>query len=236
VSGADALRLARELAQQEGILTGISGGATLAAALTVAAEAQQGETVLCMLPDTGERYLSTPLFEAIPADMTDAEKAISDSTPLCRFGAPPQANVDEKPAVAAVVDVDAAADEFVSEVLGDESQPVVMFALEWCEFCWSVRKLFAHYGIAYRSIDLDSVEYQADDRGGKIRAAVSARTGFQTIPQIFVGGEFIGGATDLFDAFKDGNLQRSLADNDVQLAEVPERDPYDFLPKWLHPR
>jgi cysteine synthase A len=236
VSGADALRLAQELARQEGILAGITGGATLAAALTVAADAQPGEKVLCMLPDTGERYLSTPLFDAIPADMTEAEQAISDSTPLCRFGAPPPAKSDEKPPTTPDVAIDAGADEYVSAVLGDESQPVVMFALEWCEFCWSVRKLFAHYGIPYHSVDLDSVEYQAGDRGGKIRAAVSARTGFQTIPQIFVGGEFIGGATDLFDAFRDGDLQRSLAANGVQLADVAQRDPYDFLPKWLHPR
>jgi cysteine synthase A len=111
-----------------------------------------------------------------------------------------------------------------------------MFALEWCEFCWSVRKLFAHYGIPYRSVDLDSVEYQEEDRGGKIRVAVSARTGFQTIPQIFVGGEFVGGATDLFDAFRAGDLQRMLGESDVRLADVAERDPYDFLPKWLHPR
>ena len=236
VSGADALRLAQELARQEGILTGITGGATLAAALSVSADARAGESVLCMLPDTGERYLSTPLFDAIPADMTDEEKAISDSTPLCRFGAPAPAREDEPEPDEAEIAIDAAADGYVSEVLADASQPVVMFALEWCEFCWSVRKLFAHYGIPYRSVDLDSVEYQAEDRGGKIRAAVSARTGFRTIPQIFVGGEFVGGATDLFDAFRDGSLQRKLADLGVRPADVAERDPYDFLPKWLHPR
>jgi cysteine synthase A len=236
VSGADALRLAQALARQEGILAGITGGATVAAALAVAADAQPGEKVLCMLPDTGERYLSTPLFESIPADMTDEEKDISNSTPLCRFGAPPPADADEKPPAVAIAAIDAAADQFVAQLLGDASQPVVMFALEWCEFCWSVRKLFAHYGIPYRSVDLDSVEYQAGDRGGKIRTAVSARTGFQTIPQIFVGGEFVGGATDLFDAFRAGDLQRSLTATGVELADAVQRDPYDFLPKWLHPR
>ena len=65
VNGRDALRLARELARQEGIFVGISSGATLAAALDVARRAPPGTNILCMLPDTGERYLSTPLFEDI---------------------------------------------------------------------------------------------------------------------------------------------------------------------------
>lgn len=55
----------RQLAQQEGIFTGISSGATLAAALQVAADAPQGSVLLAMLPDTGERYLSTFLFEGV---------------------------------------------------------------------------------------------------------------------------------------------------------------------------
>ena len=55
------------------------------------------------------------------------------------------------------------------------TSPCVLFALEWCEFCWSVRKLFAQLGIAYRSVDLDSVEYQADDLGGRIRAVLADR-------------------------------------------------------------
>ena len=53
----------------------------LPGALQVCAEAPKGSTILCMLPDTGERYLSTPLFADIPADMTEEELAISRSTP-----------------------------------------------------------------------------------------------------------------------------------------------------------
>jgi len=81
VSGADAMAWSRRLAREEGILVGISAGGTFAAAIEVAAEAPKGSTVLCMLPDTGERYLSTPLFESIKADMTDEELAILRSTP-----------------------------------------------------------------------------------------------------------------------------------------------------------
>ncbi len=65
VSDADAIAQARALASREGIFCGISSGATVSAALKVAGEAAPGSVILAMLPDTGERYLSTPLFEGI---------------------------------------------------------------------------------------------------------------------------------------------------------------------------
>ena len=81
VSGADGIHWSRELASKEGILTGISGGATFAAAMQVAERADAGAVILCMLPDTGERYLSTPLFETIGEDMDEEEIRLSLSTP-----------------------------------------------------------------------------------------------------------------------------------------------------------
>lgn len=82
VAGPEALRCSQALARQEGIFVGISAGATLAGALQVAANARPGATILCMLPDTGERYLSTPLFADVPAEMTGEEQAILGSTPM----------------------------------------------------------------------------------------------------------------------------------------------------------
>jgi len=87
ISNAEAIQCSRELAQKEGIFVGITAGATFAGALRACAEAAKGVTVLCMLPDTGERYLSTPLFADIPADMTDEEIAISRSTPAAQMNA-----------------------------------------------------------------------------------------------------------------------------------------------------
>jgi cysteine synthase A len=72
VTDAEAIECARQLARQEGIFCGISCGATFAAALKVAREAESGAVLLAMLPDTGERYLSTALFEGIP-DGSDPE-------------------------------------------------------------------------------------------------------------------------------------------------------------------
>ncbi len=65
ISDDRAIEVSRELAAKEGIFTGISAGATLATALDVADDAPQGSVILTMLPDTGERYLSTPLFEGV---------------------------------------------------------------------------------------------------------------------------------------------------------------------------
>lgn len=81
VPGPTGVEWAAKLASQEGILTGISGGATFAIAIGIAEKAEPGASVLCMLPDTGERYLSTPLFDGIAEDMTDEEVTISQSTP-----------------------------------------------------------------------------------------------------------------------------------------------------------
>ncbi len=233
INGADALRLSKELAQQEGIFTGISGGATLAGALQICETAPQGSTVLCMLPDTGERYLSTTLFEDIPEEMTAEEIEISKSTASFRFdvrsSSPPKPTTTEQP------EATAEAIAFVNQAIQDTEQPVVMFALEWCEFCWSLRKLFSKCAIPYRSIDLDSTEYQQNNWGGKIRIALNARTSCVTIPQIFICGEFIGGCTETFDAFKEGRLQELLNKNDVAFKKV-DIDPYKLLPTWLHPR
>ncbi len=81
IAGPDGLRCSRELAQKEGIFVGITAGATVAGALQLCADVPKGSTILAMLPDTGERYLSTPLFADIPADMTEEEQKISQSTP-----------------------------------------------------------------------------------------------------------------------------------------------------------
>ncbi|WP_170330634.1 PLP-dependent cysteine synthase family protein [Ruegeria arenilitoris] len=86
VPGPTGVEWAQKLASQEGILTGISGGATFAVAMEIAEQAEPGASVLCMLPDTGERYLSTPLFGDISVDMTDEESEISRSTPGYHIG------------------------------------------------------------------------------------------------------------------------------------------------------
>jgi len=81
IAGPEAIRRSKELATHEGIFVGITAGATFAGALKIAEQAEKGANILCMLPDTGERYLSTPLFADISADMNEEELKISRSTP-----------------------------------------------------------------------------------------------------------------------------------------------------------
>jgi len=196
--------------------------------LKVAETAPRGSTILAMLPDTGERYLSTPLFDDVAVDMTPEEEAISRSSPSNRF------DIRPAPAPAAAspaAPVDAAAAAFVDKLIAEE--PVLLFALEWCEFCWATRKLFKAHNIPYRSIDLDSVAMQADDWGGRVRRAVGARVGGPTIPQVFIGGELIGGNAEMFDAVKSGALQSRLRAAGVAF-DADAKVEYDaLLPKWL---
>jgi cysteine synthase A len=163
--------------------------------------------------------------------MSKEELEIAASTPRYRF------DVKSAPAATPAAAPEPAKPEalaFVDAVVSDKAQPVVMFALEWCEFCWSVRRLLQECGIAYRSIDLDSSAYQKD--GGDIRVALRQKTGAPTIPQIFVGGEHIGGCSETFDAFNEGRLQQLLEASGVAFDRAKKVDAYSFLPKWLHPR
>ena len=81
IPGPVGIEWSQKLAQKEGIFTGVSGGSTFAVAMQIAEKAEPGSVILTMLPDTGERYLSSPLFEGIVEDMTEDEIALSKSTP-----------------------------------------------------------------------------------------------------------------------------------------------------------
>jgi len=237
ISGDKALRYTRELAQKEGIFCGVSSGGTFTAAMEIAESAPAGTNILCMLPDTGERYLSTPLFDDIVVEMSEDELEISRSTPNYRFdaattGKPAPADDDTTPA-----ELDEVALALVAKVTSDAENPVVLFALEWCEFCWSVRKLFAKLDIPYLALDLDSVRFQENNQGSNIRAVLLDQLGSPTIPQIYIGGKHIGGATDLFAAFSDGTLDNLLSSQDITMKEMPEEfEPQSLLPGWLHKR
>jgi cysteine synthase A len=235
INGNFAIQCTMDLAQKEGIFVGTSSGATFAGALQVAETAPEGSNILCMLPDTGERYLSTPLFESIVEDMNADEIEISRSTPGYRFDVS-TTPVDEPAEPEAPGELDPAAIAEVASILEQNQEQVLMFSLEWCEFCWSVRKMLAACDIPYVTVDLDSVAFQENDRGGKILAVLNQQNDWPTTPQIYVGGEFVGGATDLFDIGKAGELQPKLAARNIPYNETINRDPYSFLPAWLHPR
>ena len=183
-----------------------------------------------MLPDTGERYMSTVLFDGIDEAMNEEEIALSRSTPGARF----DAAAPQPASAAAAPTCKPEAAQQIADIVA--RHPVVMFVLEWCEFSWSVRKLFAAAGLPYHAVELDSAAMQKGNLGGELRAALAVRAGAPTIPQIFVGGVHVGGATDTFDGFKDGSMAKRLAAVGLTFDASKTADPYGFLPAWMHPR
>ena len=141
-----------------------------------------------------------------------------------------------QPRARRVADVDPARGAVRRRAIRDE--PVVLFALEWCEFCWSVRKLFAQLGIAYRNVDLDSVEQQRDDLGDKIRAVLAQRTGGARPSRRSSSAASTWAAARIcFDGWRDGSIQRRLAARTASRYDADATvDPDDLLPKWLQPR
>ncbi|MEM6461774.1 MAG: pyridoxal-phosphate dependent enzyme [Pseudomonadota bacterium] len=224
VAGVDALRIARELATVEGIFCGISGGATVASAINLAHRLPAGLKILAMIPDTGERYLTTPLFDHIDTEMDEAEREIAASVPDTLTTS---AKTTAQPA-----EISPVARDFVRATLRDESEPVVMFGFEWCEFCWSVRRLFSDAKIPLKAIDIDSAKFRDNDQGGKILRALFAHTGLRTVPQVFVGGVLIGGATEVVMAAKDGSLSERLGQLHSRIVPGATKDPLDYLPAW----
>jgi len=125
--------------------------------------------------------------------------------------------------------------ELEEEIAGSQHQ-VIMFALEWCEFCWATVKVLEEYGIPYRIINLDSADYVDNSRGRNIRLALNEKTTWTTLPQIYINGEFIGGCMDIFNACLDGSLQTRLDASNIGYNKDVKTDPATFLPTWLHPR
>jgi cysteine synthase A len=226
VSGAEAIATAVELARTEGIFCGISGGATLAAALKLAKHAAPGSRILAMLPDTGERYLSTPLFADISVEMDEAERGLLEAA-MPAIAAPP-APVEAP----ARLPVEAEARRFVANAIAVHPDKVVMFALSWCEFCWAVRKLLAALDVPFVSIDLDLPEFREEHDVAGIRAALAEVAGAPTIPQIFAGGSHIGGCMDIMQAAESGELQKLLCEKGIR-CDLASLDPYQFLPNWV---
>eukprot|EP00472_Partenskyella_glossopodia_P006920 CAMPEP_0197516962 /NCGR_PEP_ID=MMETSP1318-20131121/1925_1 /TAXON_ID=552666 /ORGANISM="Partenskyella glossopodia, Strain RCC365" /LENGTH=544 /DNA_ID=CAMNT_0043066145 /DNA_START=28 /DNA_END=1662 /DNA_ORIENTATION=- len=218
VSGDAAMDTSKDLAKKEGIFTGVSGGGTVAAALEYAKTAPKGSKILAMLADTGERYLSTPLFADIPADMTEEEKSIAEST---ESRAPPPVPLPE---------VTDEAKEFNSKLIAENK--VVIFSLEYCEFCWTIFGLMEALGVEYRRVDIDSFQYAKDNMGNKYRSALSDMTGLNTFPQFFVDGKFIGGAVDACMMWKKGELKPLFEKSGIEVKDY-EGDPFEFLPKWM---
>ncbi len=122
------------------------------------------------------------------------------------------------------------AEAFVHRFISDPKQPLVLFGVDYCEFTWAARKLLEALEVKYELIDLGAEEFQANHRSREIRIVLQTLTGSPTTPQIFVSGESVGGATDLFDEYKQGSFQKMLQSAGLQFTSPPGLDPYSLLP------
>jgi cysteine synthase A len=115
------------------------------------------------------------------------------------------------------------------------SHKVVVFSLEYCEFCWTLTKFLDVLGVSYRRIDIDSFEYAKDNLGNKYRSALSDITGCPTFPQFFVSGRFLGGAVDACMMWKKSELQPVLEEAGLKGENFNgyAGDCFEFLPKWM---
>ena len=165
-----------------------------------------------MLPDTGERYLSTPLFADIPEQMTYEELALSNSTAGHRFDAsiqvtipPPKRDVPEEDAADRIPSSD------------DAQEPIVVFGLEWCEFTWSVLSFLRSAGLPFRAINLDGASLRAANMGDRLRWALRNKVASATLPQVFLAGRHIGGATETLRPSRKGSSQESCATRGLEV-------------------
>jgi cysteine synthase len=125
--------------------------------------------------------------------------------------------------------VQESAGDFIQRVLSDPQRPLVMFGVDYCEFCWAARKLLDTMEVNYEMVDLGADEFHAGNRGREIRQALQALTGSPTTPQIFIAGTWIGGATDLFDEYKEGSFQKLLCAAGLPFTSPQALDPYSLL-------
>ena len=235
IAGNEALRLARELATREGIFAGPSSGATLAArARRRATQRRPAPTSSACCPTRASATCrrrcsntSAKRWTTTKSRSRVRRRAIASIAPACAVPAPAQApsrwtnrsTRAPKP----------------SSPMSCATNPSSCSRWSGANSAGRCASCSRALGIAYESVDLDSVAFQQDDLGVKIRAVLRAKFA-PTIPQIFIGGERIGGCTDLFDAMRSGEMQRRLDAAGVAYDRKIALDPYTLLPNWVHPR
>jgi glutaredoxin len=98
----------------------------------------------------------------------------------------------------------------VKALLASSKQPVTMFTLSWCSYCQSAKQLLRQLNIPFHLIELDSGEYREPVLNQRLRQELQQLTGSNTLPQVFIGEQSIGGYTDTQAALKSGLLKNML--------------------------
>ncbi len=100
--------------------------------------------------------------------------------------------------------------DFVDRAIADPNHRVTLFSLSWCSYCRGARQLLEQLGIAYRLLELDRGEFLEPRLQHGVRTRLQQLTGSSTLPQLFIGGESLGGYTDTLAARNSGQLAQVL--------------------------
>lgn len=100
--------------------------------------------------------------------------------------------------------------ELVDQAISNPQAAVVLFSLSWCSFCRSAKQLLGQIGVQYRVIELDQGEFLEPTLQREVRTRLQQITHSNTLPQLFIGDEGIGGYTETAVAFRSGKLAQIL--------------------------
>jgi cysteine synthase A len=193
----------------------------------LAEDVPAGSNILCMLPDTGERYLSTALFDDVNIKMNEAEQAIANSTPTARFGHMPQ-TVVQLPALDLLSQQ---ARNYVDASIANH--PVMLFSLEWCDFCIEIKKMMDDLDISYRCIDVDAMEHKVDGFGDDVKKVVAAKAQCIDLPKLYIGGDLMGGLENFIKTYESGLLSDMLQKHEINWNGA-RLDVNNYVPKWVN--
>lgn len=126
------------------------------------------------------------------------------------------------------------AHQFLVDAIQDPAEPLVIFAVGYCEYSRAALKLFEALELEFRKVDPGSEEFRASAWGRKLRQVLREHTGSPTVPQIFIAGKLIGGATDFFGEYRAGTVQPQLQAAGLTFKSPPGLDPFQFLSHSQH--
>ncbi len=111
--------------------------------------------------------------------------------------------------------------EIVDQHIASPKKAIVLFSLSWCSFCRAAKQLLTQLDLAYKVIELDQGEFLEPTLQREVRTRLRELTSANTLPQLFVAGEVIGGYTDLAAAYKNGTLTALLEQHAIASKLTP---------------
>lgn len=111
--------------------------------------------------------------------------------------------------------------EIVDQSISNPQAAVVLFSLSWCSFCRAAKQLLSQLGVEYRVLELDQGEFLEPNLQREVRARLQEITNSNTLPQLFIGGEGLGGYTETAVAFRSGKLAQILHKHGVNSSLPP---------------